>query len=294
MILSEVVLATNSSTLLRKVRHALRDHRLAVTSVSSGTALANLTRQTILSKVRVVVVDLDLPQLTSRLARLVIAKTPPATGFLFLWDGAEDFHKIQNLTLRRCRFISKIDDHSHRQKSRAFLTELTQGILDFASRKHETRILDAIVEPEQDAFVVVFRNGKHYRLLRKVIRSLDKTPVRAIRVAEDGSAFAIEQESGKISEVPWDFVLYHLEPEYQYFKGNRRLATVEQRAAQRIGRRLKHLRGGLGVTASELAARSGIRRPNISRLESGKHTPNLETLERLANALGVPVAELVR
>jgi transcriptional regulator with XRE-family HTH domain len=33
--------------------------------------------------------------------------------------------------------------------------------------------------------------------------------------------------------------------------------------------------------------------PNLSRLESGKHVPSLETLERVAGALGVRVADLV-
>ena len=33
--------------------------------------------------------------------------------------------------------------------------------------------------------------------------------------------------------------------------------------------------------------------PNLSRLETGTHVPSLETLERVAAALGVRVADLV-
>ncbi len=288
--MADVILASKSNALLRRVRHALRAHNLEVKSASNGTALANLTKQSVFSKTRVAVVDLDLPQFTDRLARLIIAEAPPATGFLFLWDDVEDFHKIENLTLRQCRFIY---GHPASRKNSAFLTELTQGILDFASRKHGTRIQDAILEPGRRAFLVTFRNGKYYRLPRKFIRGLDKTPVKTTRVADDGSAFAIEQDSGRVSEVPWDFVLYHREPEYPYFKGKRRPGAVEHPAARRIGRRLRDLRAKQGLTANELATRSGIHRPNISRLESGRHAPNLETLERLAEALGMPVAELV-
>ena len=36
-----------------------------------------------------------------------------------------------------------------------------------------------------------------------------------------------------------------------------------------------------------------MKRPNLSRLEHGQHLPSLETLERVAAALAVPVAELV-
>jgi len=36
-----------------------------------------------------------------------------------------------------------------------------------------------------------------------------------------------------------------------------------------------------------------MKRPNLSRLESGKHQPSLETMERIAEALGVTVAEIL-
>ncbi|MGQ0548889.1 MAG: helix-turn-helix domain-containing protein [Armatimonadota bacterium] len=250
-------------------------------------------RQYTPSKIKVAVIDLDLPQLTDRLARLVIAETSPATGLILLWDDVEDFHKIEDLTLRLCRFIPKSYDQVSNQKRSAFLTELTQGILDFASRKHGTRIRDLLIAPGQKTFIVVFRNGKTYKLPRKFIKSLDQTTVKAARVAGDGSSFTVEQASGKVSEIPWDFVLYHREPDYEYYKGKNRQRKAERDTASRIGRRLKDLRAKLGLTANELATRSGIRRPNVTRLENGKHVPSLETLERLAEALGVPVTELV-
>jgi transcriptional regulator with XRE-family HTH domain len=36
-----------------------------------------------------------------------------------------------------------------------------------------------------------------------------------------------------------------------------------------------------------------MRRPNLARVESGRHRPSLDTLERLARALGVPVVSLL-
>ncbi|MBI4218826.1 MAG: helix-turn-helix transcriptional regulator, partial [Chloroflexi bacterium] len=38
---------------------------------------------------------------------------------------------------------------------------------------------------------------------------------------------------------------------------------------------------------------AGMHRPNLSRLEAGRHEPSLDILEKVANALGVPVADLV-
>jgi DNA-binding phage protein len=51
----------------------------------------------------------------------------------------------------------------------------------------------------------------------------------------------------------------------------------------------------LGLSLAEVAARTGIAKPNLSRLENSQHTsPTLETLHRYASALGMKMrVELV-
>jgi DNA-binding XRE family transcriptional regulator len=61
----------------------------------------------------------------------------------------------------------------------------------------------------------------------------------------------------------------------------------------RLGARLKELRLEAGLTQAELARRTGIHRPNIARVEAGRHTPSLETLSRLATAIGVPATRVL-
>ena len=60
-----------------------------------------------------------------------------------------------------------------------------------------------------------------------------------------------------------------------------------------VGRQVRGLRKIKGMTQAQLARAAGILRPNLSRIESGKHRPTLETLEKLAAALRVPVVELI-
>jgi DNA-binding XRE family transcriptional regulator len=60
-----------------------------------------------------------------------------------------------------------------------------------------------------------------------------------------------------------------------------------------LGRRLRSLRLAAGLTQAELARRTGIHRPNIARVEAGRHTPSLETLARLAQAIGVPTTRVL-
>lgn len=60
-----------------------------------------------------------------------------------------------------------------------------------------------------------------------------------------------------------------------------------------IGKRIKELRKGKGLTQEKLAEMSGIEPSNISHIERGATKPSLPTLIAIANALGVTLDELV-
>jgi len=60
-----------------------------------------------------------------------------------------------------------------------------------------------------------------------------------------------------------------------------------------VGPRLKRLRTHRGVTLTELAAKTGISKSTLSRLESGQRKPSLELLLPIAQAHRVPLDELV-
>lgn len=57
--------------------------------------------------------------------------------------------------------------------------------------------------------------------------------------------------------------------------------------------RLARLRKVKGVSQDRLSKLSGVSRVTIARIETGKSSPNLKTLELLANALKVPVIDIV-
>ena len=52
-----------------------------------------------------------------------------------------------------------------------------------------------------------------------------------------------------------------------------------------IARDILHERRALGLTQAQLAKLAGIRQETLSRLESGKHKPNVRTVERIEAAL---------
>jgi transcriptional regulator with XRE-family HTH domain len=61
-----------------------------------------------------------------------------------------------------------------------------------------------------------------------------------------------------------------------------------------LGKRIQDLRRRRGLTTGELAARVQVTSGFISQLEHGKTDPSLHTLQRVAAALQVPLASLMR
>ena len=61
-----------------------------------------------------------------------------------------------------------------------------------------------------------------------------------------------------------------------------------------IGERLKDLRIQRALTQEELAAKAGIGKNTVNRMERNLTEPRPSTLRKLAGALGVDPAELVR
>jgi DNA-binding XRE family transcriptional regulator len=59
----------------------------------------------------------------------------------------------------------------------------------------------------------------------------------------------------------------------------------ELRKTNPIAAHLRERRFELGLTQREVAAAAGTSHTAISRLESGSHTPNLATLQRIASVL---------
>jgi XRE family transcriptional regulator, fatty acid utilization regulator len=61
-----------------------------------------------------------------------------------------------------------------------------------------------------------------------------------------------------------------------------------------LGRRLRHARRGRGLTLAQLAGRVGTAASALSLVENGRREPKLTLLQSLAEALDVPLEELLR
>jgi DNA-binding XRE family transcriptional regulator len=147
------------------------------------------------------------------------------------------------------------------------------------------------VSPRGGELLAILSDGTATLLSRPIDEGDDGTPVEAIELSEDASRALLGFASGERFELTADRVAQkHL------LRGG---ATGERRSGDglvdgvRLGQRIRTLRLAAGLTQAELARRTGIHRPNIARVEAGRHTPSLETLARLASAIGVPTTRVL-
>jgi len=56
-----------------------------------------------------------------------------------------------------------------------------------------------------------------------------------------------------------------------------------------VGAAIRHLRAGQGIAQERLAALAGVDRAFFGKLERGESNPSVETLAKVADALGVPL-----
>lgn len=151
------------------------------------------------------------------------------------------------------------------------------------------KIRDARYLVGEDRFIVTFDSGKEYSFPRSSLEVDDGSEVANIKVDRRRFFFRVRQASGNRYEIPWDRVLREAEPSYRYFRGRR----DRTRATREVGATIRKLREAKGITQEQVASAVGMMRNNISRIEAAKHRPSLETLERIAKALKISVAELI-
>lgn len=179
--------------------------------------------------------------------------------------------------------VQKIISKTH------FLSSLSQFLLD---KSVDPRTIDTVLfDSTKKCFNVTFKDGKSFSLDRSLLQSDDGTTIVNAVVIDKGYAFKVKQKSGNIYEISWDNVYYFCNPAYEYYYKKSSLTPTVP--SSKIGKRIKELREKRHLNITKVAAYAGLKRPNLSRIEHGKVKPSLDTLTRIADALNVPVADLI-
>lgn len=169
------------------------------------------------------------------------------------------------------------------------------------------------VSPKGGELLAILGDGSATLLARPFDATDDGTDIATIELAEDATTAAIELASGKTLTLTAETVserrvlaialgtsavgpslaastLAGSSLAGSALAGNAKAnGTID---GAKLGLRIRELRLAAGLTQAELARRTGIHRPNIARVEAGRHTPSLETIARLASAIGVPATSV--
>lgn len=149
------------------------------------------------------------------------------------------------------------------------------------------------VSPRPDELLAILGDGSSALLKRPVNKSDDNSEVASITLADDARTASITLASGAQFVVRADEVVGRAAAGLLSSANGSSGTNGGVVDGARLGAKLRALRLAAGLTQAELARRTGIHRPNIARVEAGRHTPSLETLARLAHAIGVPTTHVL-
>lgn len=280
----DFLLATHNSELTRTfTAGSLTNRNVTLRPISSPAKLNKIVKKRgdILD---VLILDLTLPEedLNKFIFYIKQYKKDLPVVLLQIEHTAtkKDGKALRNLSVYKC-----VRKPKNKEEAEAIITDLSK-ILDLDMDK---KFLKVEYWEEEAVFACIFKNLKAYFLKTSDITENDGTKVTNCEISDDEYYFIIYLESGKELVIPWDFVLHICEENYPFFKGNK----VEGIAAEEIGRRIKKIRKLQHLKQENLAKMTGILRPNIARIEKGKHYPSIDTLERISEALKIPLAKLI-
>ncbi|MDQ3034600.1 MAG: helix-turn-helix domain-containing protein [Myxococcota bacterium] len=154
------------------------------------------------------------------------------------------------------------------------------------------------VSPRGGELLAILADGSAVLVPRPAHPADDRSDVASITLADDATRATLELVSGARFDVGADEIVVRGSNGVSRSSSGGTLgaengSVLGEIDGQRLGARIRALRLAAGLTQAELARRTGIHRPNIARVEAGRHTPSLETLARLANAIGVPTTRVL-
>src|SRR5690349_14900522 len=159
-------------------------------------------------------------------------------------------------------------------------------------RERARRFEYLAVSPRPSELLAILADGTALLIARPLGDDDDGSDVSSIALGAAAESAVVALASGReLSLRAPSFGASHSNrPSAPPINGNHGPVAID---GVRLGARLRELRVAAGLTQAELARRTGIHRPNIARVEAGRHTPSLETLARLASAIGVPTTTVL-
>ena len=222
-----------------------------------------------------VVVDVDGGHLDSDelLATLGFVR---ASGALPIAHVDSDESGVEDVVMELCHGLVTRDERD--------IAQVAAAIPRRKDGRRSLRFEFVTVAPAGDDVLAILGNGESSLHRRPIDAADDGTEVVSINIDPTATKATLLFKSGASSQLT---VAAARASEMTNGRGD---VAID---GEKLGARLRELRLAAGLTQAELARRTGIHRPNIARVEAGRHTPSLETLARIANAIGVSTTQVL-
>lgn len=148
------------------------------------------------------------------------------------------------------------------------------------------------VNKKNQSFLVEFIDGDYGEVSFKDLHFedlVDQLLLDSLKINDKGNSIEIFTKDGEIFDID-SVVLKSLIS--SDIKDDIKKQT--QLTADNVGKRLSLARKKRGVTQKELSELTDIDQAIISKIETGKHLPRFDTLERIAKGLDLSVSELLK
>lgn len=185
------------------------------------------------------------------------------------------------------------------------IPRIAQAVARRLDAQRASRFEYVSVSPRGSDLLVILGHGQATELPRPACADDDGGEITAIELSADASVATLSLASGKSFQLRANEILKSaglVLASSSLVPSNTTSVVPANGSAMHglaqldgiaLGARLRKLRTAAGLTQAELARRTGIHRPNIARVEAGRHTPSLETLGRLAAAIGVSAMQVL-
>lgn len=110
----------------------------------------------------------------------------------------------------------------------------------------------------------------------------------SVRIDEYGSAVQFDRVDGGVFDIDGLAIKTYLDED-----ATRRVSTWIQRSDLALASHVRKARLKTGLTQRDLGERAGMDQAVISKLERGFHRPRIDTLRRIADALGLSLTDLL-
>jgi DNA-binding XRE family transcriptional regulator len=265
-----VTLLTEREQVAQQWREALRKHDVE-SKVVAPSDLPNAVDGQVAVVVDVVGPQLDTDELLSTLGFV------RASGVLPICHVDRDRDALEDIVTELCDGLVTSGERD--------VTRVASVITRRANRRRRLRFEFVTVSPCSDDVLAVLGNGDASLHRRPIDASDDGSNIASITIDPSAIKATLRLESGAVCQL----TLASMHAASDMADGQGDIAID----GERLGARLRELRLAAGLTQAELARRTGIHRPNIARVEAGRHTPSLETLARIANAIGVSTTHVL-